>query len=93
VNEAIQNYKSLVCEAVREAKFSEVLAVGSEEYLSKLHSAMGVGHRNRKIVKETDGYCTKEPEPSYNSNFDGGLTGLRFENSWSWEEMICGARS
>jgi len=73
--------------------FSEALAVGSEEYLSKFHSAMGVGHRNRKIVRKSDGYCIKEPEPAYNSNFDDGLIGLRSGNTWSWEEMIYGTRS
>ena len=51
----------------RKASFSETLAVGGSDYLSRFHSAIGIAHRKRKIVKDEAGFCIKETASSGNT--------------------------
>jgi len=84
VEDAIQNNQHMQ----RETSYSETLAIGSEDYLSKLKEKMGITHHQRKIIKEGESYSIKEPELSYAISFDSKMLRLSPKNIHYWDDRL-----
>jgi putative transposase len=69
---------------VREAKWSESIAVGSRSFVEEIMEKLGVKVSGRKVVEARDGYELKEAETPYRSAFEGEMGALRHKNSYPW---------
>ncbi len=69
---------------VRDAKWSETIAVGSRSFVEKILEKLGVKVSGRKAVEAGDGYELKEDRAPYGSDFEGEMAALRHKNSYPW---------
>ena len=65
-------------------EFYLYLETEASAYLVQL--ALGIDHRKRKITEDGVGFCIKETEAAYNSDFGSKNIGLSLENGWFWKE-------
>jgi putative transposase len=69
---------------VRDAKWSESIAVGSRSFVEKIMEKLGVKVSGRKVVEGKDSYELKESGAPYGSDFGGQMAVLRHKNSYAW---------
>ena len=69
---------------IRDAKWSESIAVGSKSFVEKVEEKLGIRAIGRGIVGTEAGYELKEHLSPYSRNFDGKMGVLRPENSYFW---------
>ncbi len=69
----------------REKNFSEVLAIGSEDFLQQFKSSMSIDQRQRKIVNDAEDYVIKEPQGTYETGLEDEMDGLSAQNTFNWE--------
>ncbi len=70
---------------VRDAKWSESIAVGSKSFVEKIKEKLGIRVIGRGVVKTEPGYELKEQLSPYSPNFDGKMGVLMAENSYFWQ--------
>ncbi len=71
------------------SEWTESLAVGGENFVSKIQKNLGMKARCRKVEKgENSSHLLKEPEASYSPHFDGKIEGLRPSNPHLWDETF-----
>lgn len=61
---------------VRDSKWSESIAVGSENFIDATKKLLGIKEKGRKKINGGEGYELREPPVSSNTNF---------ENTYYWE--------
>jgi len=73
--------------AVRDARWSEAVAVGSLAFVEKIKSELGVKALHRDIEQLDGIYALREPVEAYRTNFDIQNESLRPENTLPWERI------
>ena len=73
--------------AVREAQWSEAVAVGSLAFVENVKAELGVKALHRKL-EQVDGTCAlRESGEAYRGQFDPKNEALRLENTLPWETV------
>jgi len=66
---------------VRQAHWSESVAVGSEKFAEGVKAKLGITAKHRDVVHAGESYTLREPLPSYTAHFDTENVPLRAEKS------------
>jgi len=69
---------------VRDARWSDSVAVGSKSFVQEIMEKLGIKASGRKVVETRDGYELKEARVSYGSDFESKMASLRHINSYPW---------
>ena len=69
---------------VREGKWSESIAVGSENFVETTKELLGVRGRGRQVLGENGRYELREPGSSYGRDFGVENSLLSHQNSYLW---------
>jgi putative transposase len=67
-------------------KWTESIAVGSEDFVRDTKEKLGIRAIGREIVEAKGSYVLREPEGGYEGNFDTENVGLSEENMYYWDE-------
>jgi len=76
--------------SMRQAHWSESIAVGSERFIQEVKTQLGRTARYRNVVRADDSYALREPPTAYTGYFDRENAPLRIENTHVWD-MNAGA--
>jgi putative transposase len=81
--------ESLKAEFVqRDKHWSKSLAVGSEDFVNRIQSALGIRARHREVVQQGDGHMLREAQASYGRHFEVKMAVLRAENVVFLDEFV-----
>ncbi len=69
----------------REGKWTQSIAVGSEEFIEKTWAELGIKAKGRKVREAQGAYVLREPEALYGDDFEVKNGGLRLENTYLWD--------
>ena len=72
--------------AVREANWSEAIAVGSLNFVETVKSELGFKAIHREVIAKGGAHALRERSESYGFNFGGDNEALRLENTRFWNE-------
>jgi len=64
----------------RESKWTESLAVGSEEFVERIKEQLDIKAKSRKILKSVNDFILSDSEISYKAIFDNKNEALRLKN-------------
>ena len=81
VNEAISEIHKL-----RDSKWTESIAVGSENFIEVTKNLLGIKAKGRKKTNNGKGYELREPPGPYNTNFVPENDTLRVKNTYYWRD-------
>ena len=90
MEELKQSYAGWVEESLRVRaqgrlpKWTQSIVVGSEAFVEKVKTELGINAIGREIIGEDGNYELREPEVSYNGIFARENAGLRSENTYFW---------
>lgn len=70
------NNDSNVCDS----RWTQALAIGSESFVTRFQSELGVSGRHRELIPDGDGYRLGEPRKAYRGDFGAEMVALRAEN-------------
>ena len=70
---------------VRECKWTQSIAIGSEEFVEKTRQEFGIRARGRKVVEAAPAYQLREPQISYLAHFGLENDDIGAENAYFWE--------
>jgi len=73
--------------AVRNARWSEAVAVGSLAFIEKIKGELGVKALHREVEQLDGTYALREPGEAYRTNFDIENESLRLENTLPWKKI------
>jgi REP-associated tyrosine transposase len=73
--------------AVRDARWSEAVAVGSLAFVEKIKGKLGVKALHREVEQLDGSYALRESGEVYRTNFDTQNESLRLENTLPWERI------
>lgn len=68
----------------RESKWTQSIAVGSEEFIEKTKAKLGIRAKGRKVREAQGVYVLREPPARYGADFNVKNDGLRLKNSYFW---------
>ncbi|MDD2235159.1 MAG: transposase [Eubacteriales bacterium] len=68
----------------RDRKWSQAIAVGSEDYIEHIKKDLGMKVIYRKTNQVIEGFELREDQFSYNTDFDPQNAGLSHNNSYLW---------
>ena len=60
----------------RRPEWTKAIAVGSREFAVQIRDSLASRAGSRQIINAGEGYELREPEISYNANFDGEIDPL-----------------
>jgi hypothetical protein len=71
----------------RESKWTESIAIGSEEFIEATQKKLGIKAKGRKIVESDKSYELREPSVPYGADFipKNGL--LNLNNTYFWDDI------
>ena len=81
VEAAIANGKN-----VRDGKWTQSIAVGSQDYVENIKDVLGIHAKGRKVVGETETFQLREPLELYNAGFCIKKNDMGPQNLYFWEE-------
>jgi putative transposase len=85
---------ALVSGAVaRDERWSESIAVGSEQFVENVKTELGVTVRHRKISAQDQTYTLREPRRSYSILFEGDSEALSQNNTHLWDAIVESTRT
>jgi len=70
---------------LRDSKWTQSIAVGSERFAAKTKQELGVRAKGRGVFRAGSGYQLREPEISYMDNFGPKNDDIGAENGYLWE--------
>ena len=70
---------------MREGKWSESIAVGSESFVTMTKEKLGIKAKGREVVGEEGSYVLRESPAPYNSILGHENEALRPENACFWD--------
>jgi len=72
----------------RKSKWTESIAIGSEEFIEATQKKLGIKAKGRKIVESDKSYELREPPVPYGADFipKNGL--LRLNNTYFWYDIV-----
>jgi putative transposase len=73
--------------AVREAQWSEAVAVGSLAFVENVKAELGVKALHRELEQVDGTYALRESGEAYRGQFDAKNEALRLENTLLWETI------
>jgi len=73
-------------ESVREAKWSESISVGSEEFVERTKEELGIRARARKVREMEGQFELREPGATYSAHFEAKKGDIRPENTYLWKD-------
>ena len=73
---------ALQAEVKRKSFWSESIAIGSEDFVERVHQQLGLRAKGRSIVSEKEGIVLKEVLAAYNTLFDGKKSTLKPDNGY-----------
>jgi len=91
-DELQKTYSGFVEEALQkqgrehDGRWSESIAVGSEAFVRDTKERLGIKAVGREVMGDSGSYELREPEVSYEANFDPENGDLRQENAFYWDE-------
>jgi putative transposase len=74
--------------AVRQAQWSEAIAVGSERFTLGVKARLGISATHREVVRAADSYALREPLVPYAGDFTGEMVPLSSENRPFWNTNV-----
>ena len=72
-------------DCVREGKWTQSIAVGTQGYVEKTKQKLGIRAKGRKVVETGEAYQLREPQVSYPSNFGFENDDIGAENTYFWD--------
>ena len=72
---------------MRDARWSEAVAVGSLAFVEKFKSELGIKALHRELEQVDGKYALRESGEAYRDQFDSQNEALRRENTGSWERI------
>ena len=57
---------------------------GSEQFVERIKAALGAKALGRRVHKASGAYELREPERSYNADFNVQKSSIGFENTYNW---------
>jgi putative transposase len=69
--------EALLCDPIREDKWTESIAVGSESFVDRVKTSLGVKSIHKEIIEREDSYFIKEGIIPYNAHYHGKMDTLR----------------
>jgi len=72
----------------RDDRWSESVAVGSEEFVEQVKTELGSTVGRRQIAAENKTYTLREPSPPYNHLFEGNNGALSQNNAYLWDTIL-----
>ena len=72
---------------MRDARWSEAVAVGSLAFVEKVKSELGIRALHRELEQVDGTYALRESGEAYRGQFDSKNEALRTENTLSWERI------
>jgi putative transposase len=72
---------------VRDARWSEAVAVGSLAFVEKVKSELGIKALHRELEQVYGTYALRESGEAYRGQFDAKNDALRPENTLSWQRI------
>jgi hypothetical protein len=73
-------------DSVREAKWSESIAVGSEEFVKRTKEELGIRAMGRKAREIGGQFELREPEATYRGHFEAKKADIGPENTYLWND-------
>jgi putative transposase len=73
---------------LRDGKWSESIAVGSESFVTMTKEKLGIKAKGRKVVGEDGSYVLQEPAAPYNGIFGLENEVLRAQNEHFWDDTV-----
>jgi putative transposase len=67
-----------------DSQWSRSIAVGSEQFVERIKAAMCTKALGRRIHKVSGGYELREPDRSYNADFDPKKSSIGLKNTYNW---------
>jgi hypothetical protein len=83
VGEALKNH-----ELFRQPKWTEGIAVGSKDFVSRTKEKLGIRALGREVVGDGGSFELREPVTSYDVVFDVKNADLRPENTYFWDATV-----
>jgi putative transposase len=74
--------------AVRQAQWSESIAVGSERFTQGVKEKLGVSATHREVVRAEDSYALREALPPYTGDSGGEMVPLSSESRPFWDTKV-----
>jgi putative transposase len=71
---------------IREVKWSESIAVGSEAFVERVKEELGIRAKGREVRELEGQFELREPPVSSNALFEGKKSDIRLENTYFWSE-------
>jgi len=71
---------------LRQGKWSESIAVGSESFVMTTKEKLGIKAKGREVVGEDGSYMLRESAAPYSSILGHENDGLRLENTYFWDD-------
>ena len=72
----------------RDDRWSESVAVGSEQFVEQVKTELGSAVGRRRIAAENKTYTLREPSPRYNPLFGGNNAVLSENNTYPWDTIL-----
>jgi hypothetical protein len=70
---------------VREGKWTQSIAIGSEKFVKKTKQEFGIRAKDRKVVEAGTAYQFREPQGAYPANFGLENDDIGAEKTYSWD--------
>lgn len=76
-------------ELVRQARWTESIATGSESYIERVKQQLGLISRKKQVSQDEEDTMIQEPDSAYNVHFYAKKGRLSQENSIYFDESHC----
>lgn len=70
---------------IRNPSWSDAVAVGSKDFIYRVHTELGVRANGKRSEQEGTGYVLREPRPAYSIDSTGEMGTLSLETARYWE--------
>ena len=70
---------------VREGKWTQSIAIGSQGFIEKTRRELGIKARGRKVVEGGSAYRLREPQVSYSAHFGLENDDIGVEKAYMWD--------
>jgi putative transposase len=67
-----------------DSQWSRSIAIGSEQFVERIKAALGTKALGRHSHKVPRGYELRQPDRSYNADFDRKKANIGLENTYNW---------
>jgi hypothetical protein len=73
---------------VFDSQWSRGIAVGSKQFVERIKAALGAKALGRRVHKASGGYELREPDRSYNVDFDSKKGSIGLKNTYNWTSFL-----